>query len=209
MWPPYYLMDQDIHFFVPSSRLRYLALSVGLLGVAFVLGIIGMYLMPESVTHWTKEKFGFLSWLENVSLGPHFDDDLFIFNWVMHPYFGGIYYMQARTAGYRFPTGVFFTFLVSTFFWEFGLEAFVEIPSIQDLICTPTLGPLVGEIFYHTSKRLQNQERKYLITKFLTGLALFAMDFIGFVIRNFGLAKACGIYNKNAPAVYHNTTAEC
>lgn len=198
-----YFFPEDLAF-VPNHRLRYLSLSVACLGIAFILGIIGLYLMPESVTHWTKQKFGLMSWLENVHLGPVFDNDLFIFNWVLHPYFGAIYFMQARVAGYKFFTGVLFTALVSTFFWEYGLEAFVEIPSIQDLICTPTLGPLVGEVFYRTSQRLQRPNK---LPKFFVGCALFFLDFIGFSIQKLGFARACGICNKNA--VYQQDTPKC
>ncbi|WP_235853105.1 MULTISPECIES: DUF3943 domain-containing protein [Helicobacter] len=183
--------------YVPNHRSRYLGASVGILGVSFVLGIVGLYLMPESVTHWSKEKFGWLSWWHNVLLGPQFDGDLFIFNWVLHPYFGAIYYMQARVAGYCKRVCVFFTFMVSTFFWEYGLEAFVEIPSWQDLICTPTMGPLVGELFFGWTCGLQNHHKKIWGSKSLGAIALFGMDFIGFVIQNLGLAKALGIRNKN------------
>lgn len=183
--------------YVPSHRSRYLGASVGILGICFVLGIIGLYLMPESVTHWSKEKFGLNSWLSNVSLGPQFDNDLFIFNWVLHPYFGAIYYMQARVAGYRWRSGVLFTFLVSTFFWEYGLEAFVEIPSCQDLMCTPTMGPLVGEFFYHATQHIQRNHKKLLGFRVLGHITLFCMDFIGFVLQNLGLAKMLGIENKN------------
>ncbi|WP_233705122.1 DUF3943 domain-containing protein [Helicobacter bizzozeronii] len=184
--------------YVPDSRSKYLGASVGLLGICFILGIVGLYLMPESVTHWSKEKFGLGSWIHNVCLGPQFDDDIFIFNWVLHPYFGAIYYMQSRVAGYRWSAGVLFTFLVSTFFWEYGLEAFVEIPSWQDLICTPTMGPLVGEFFYHATQHIQKQQKKLLDSKVLGHVALFAMDFIGFVLQNLGVTKILGIENKNS-----------
>ncbi|WP_121020422.1 DUF3943 domain-containing protein [Helicobacter vulpis] len=183
--------------YVPNHRSRYLGASVGILGVSFVLGIVGLYLMPESVTHWTKEKFGWLSWCQNVLLGPQFDHDLFIFNGVLHPYFGAIYYMQARVAGYNRYVCVFFTFMVSTFFWEYGLEAFVEIPSWQDLICTPTMGPLLGELFFRWTQCIQDRQKRLWGSKVLGTLALFGMDFIGFVIQNLGLARALGIHNKN------------
>ncbi|WP_104695707.1 DUF3943 domain-containing protein [Helicobacter salomonis] len=186
-----------MRYYIPNHRFKYLSASVGILGLCFILGIVGLYLMPESITHWSKEKFGWLSWCQNVLLGPQLDHDLFIFNGVLHPYFGAIYYMQARVAGYRKRACVFFTFLVSTFFWEYGLEAFVEIPSWQDLICTPTMGPLLGELFFHGTRYIQNRHGRLCDSKGLGTLALFGMDFIGFVIQNLGLARALGIHNKN------------
>ncbi|WP_233704468.1 DUF3943 domain-containing protein [Helicobacter cynogastricus] len=191
-------LDSFMVGYVPNDRLKYLCASVGILGLAFVLGIVGLYLMPESITHWSKEKFGWLSWCQNVLLGPQFDHDLFIFNGVLHPYFGAIYYMQARVAGYSKRACVLFTFLVSTFFWEYGLEAFVEIPSWQDLICTPAVGPLVGELFFYATRTIQDRQKRLCGSKSLGAIALFGMDFIGFMIQNLGLAKMLGIHNKNA-----------
>ncbi len=190
-------LDSFMAGYTPNDRPRYLCISVGILALAFLLGLVGLYLMPESVTHWSKEKFGLHSWAINVELGPQMDRDLFIFNWVLHPYFGAIYYMQARVAGYCKRACIFFTFLVSTFFWEYGLEAFVEIPSWQDLICTPTLGPLVGELFFHATHHIHNRQKKLCGFKSLGAVALFGMDFIGFLIQNSGLAKILGIHNKN------------
>jgi small subunit ribosomal protein S1 len=45
-------------------------------------------------------------------------------NYVAHPYWGAVYYMQGRNAGYG-PLGSFLVaFTASTFMWEYGVEAF-------------------------------------------------------------------------------------
>ncbi|AFI06136.1 DUF3943 domain-containing protein [Helicobacter cetorum] len=184
-------------YYTPSSRWKYLGTSIGILGVSFVVGIVGLYLMPESVTNWDKERFGIRSWFEDVRVGPRLDRDSFIFNEVLHPYFGAIYYMQPRMAGFSWMTSVFFSFISSTLFWEYGVEAFVEVPSWQDLIITPLVGSILGEGFYQLTRYIQKNGGKLFNSLFLGRLMIALMDPIGFIIRDLGLGEALGIYNKN------------
>ncbi|GHP59547.1 DUF3943 domain-containing protein [Helicobacter pylori] len=183
--------------YAPNSRWKYLGTSVGILGVSLVIGIVGLYLMPESVTNWDREKFGIKSWFENVRMGPKLDNDSFIFNEILHPYFGAMYYMQPRMAGFSWMASAFFSFITSTLFWEYGLEAFVEVPSWQDLVITPLLGSILGEGFYQLTRYIQRNEGKLFGSLFLGRLAIALMDPIGFIIRDLGLGEALGIYNKN------------
>ncbi|WP_229762891.1 DUF3943 domain-containing protein [Helicobacter pylori] len=183
--------------YAPNSRWKYLGTSIGILGVSLVIGIVGLYLMPESVTNWDKEKFGIKSWFENVRMGPKLDNDSFIFNEILHPYFGAMYYMQPRMAGFGWMASAFFSFITSTLFWEYGLEAFVEVPSWQDLVITPLLGSILGEGFYQLTRYIQRNEGKLFGSLFLGRLVIALMDPIGFVIRDLGLGEALGIYNKH------------
>ncbi|WP_229256463.1 DUF3943 domain-containing protein [Helicobacter pylori] len=183
--------------YAPNSRWKYLGASIGILGVSSVIGIVGLYLMPESVTNWDKEKFGVKSWFENVRMGPKLDNDSFIFNEILHPYFGAMYYMQPRMAGFSWMASAFFSFITSTLFWEYGLEAFVEVPSWQDLVITPLLGSILGEGFYQLTRYIQRNEGKLFGSLFLGRLAIALMDPIGFIIRDLGLGEALGIYNKH------------
>ncbi|MCQ2935613.1 DUF3943 domain-containing protein [Helicobacter pylori] len=183
--------------YAPNSRWKYLGTSIGILGVSLVIGIVGLYLMPESVTNWDKEKFGIKSWFENVRMGPKLDNDSFIFNEILHPYFGAMYYMQPRMAGFSWMTSAFFSFITSTLFWEYGLEAFVEVPSWQDLVITPLLGSILGEGFYQLTRYIQRNEGKLFGSLFLGRLVIALMDPIGFIIRDLGLGEALGIYNKH------------
>ncbi|MFZ2890098.1 DUF3943 domain-containing protein, partial [Sulfuricurvum sp.] len=52
---------------------------------------------------------------------------------------------MARNDGLSIGESAAFSTLMSTFFWEYGYEAFAEVPSIQDLIFTPLVGSLFGE----------------------------------------------------------------
>ncbi len=183
--------------YAPNSRWKYLGTSVGILGVSLVIGIVGLYLMPENVTNWDREKFGVKSWFENVRMGPKLDNDSFIFNEILHPYFGAMYYMQPRMAGFSWMASAFFSFITSTLFWEYGLEAFVEVPSWQDLVITPLLGSILGEGFYQLTRYIQRNEGKLFGSLFLGRLAIALMDPIGFIIRDLGLGEALGIYNKH------------
>ncbi|PAF52877.1 ubiquitin--protein ligase [Helicobacter sp. 13S00477-4] len=193
------LKDQpnNPYYYVPDSRGKYLGTSVGILGIGLLVGITGLYLMPESVTNWDREKFGFRSWFQDVRIGPAVDNDNFWLNGVAHPYFGAVYYMQPRIAGYTWAESVLFSFVTSAFFWEYGIEAFVEIPSWQDLIYTPAMGSIFGEIFYQLTRYIQSNEGKLFGSRFLGYTLIGLMDPIGFVIRDLGLGKLLGVKNKN------------
>ena len=62
--------------------------------------------------------------------------------------------MGARSCGFNCWGSFVYTFCISTFFWEYGFEAFNEIPSVQDLVITPVLGSLLGEGFYLIKRKI-------------------------------------------------------
>ncbi|PAF48398.1 ubiquitin--protein ligase [Helicobacter sp. 12S02634-8] len=190
------------YYYLPNSKGRYLGTSIGILGVGLLVGVTGLYLMPESVTHWDRERFGFRSWLQDIQIGPAVDDDNFWLNGVAHPYFGAVYYMQPRMAGYSWAESVLFSFVTSAFFWEYGIEAFVEIPSWQDLIFTPAMGSIFGEVFYQLTRYIQGNEGRLFGSRVL-GLGMIAlMDPIGFLVRDLGVGKLFGVKNQNALQVF-------
>jgi len=85
-----------------------------------------------------------------VKGGPVWDRDTGMLNLVGHPYFGGVYYQVARKSGYRQWDSFLYATIMSTFYWEYGIEAFAEVPSIQDLVITPVLGWAYGEWAFNT-----------------------------------------------------------
>lgn len=150
--------------------------ALGAMGVAGLL-----YLMPESVTKWDKEKMKNLgkNWQENVENGPVWDKDDWAINYIGHPYSGAIYYQVARHAGVT-PLGSFgYSVLMSSFFWEYGIEAFAEKPSIQDLIVTPLIGSLMGEMFYRAEKKIHNNGGKVLGSKKLGSFLIVLLNPMG------------------------------
>jgi hypothetical protein len=152
-----------------SAVLGYSAATVG---VAFLL--------PESVSNWDKKEIMSHSlgsnWWAHVSKGPVMDADNAFMNRVVHPYAGSIYYMSARGAGLNAPYSLLYTFAISTFMWEYGIEAFMEIPSLQDLIITPTQGALLGEVFYLTKRAIVANNYEVLDSKLLGCAVAFLVD---------------------------------
>lgn len=154
-------------------------------GCVAVAGLL--YVMPESVSKWDKETMSFNSlfndWWDNVSSGPVIDKDDFAMNYISHPYCGAIYYMGARSAGCNAAYSLLYSFLLSTFFWEYGIEAFAEIPSIQDLIITPIGGALLGEAFYLAKREIVNNNYRLLNSKILGYAAICLMDPLNEIIN--------------------------
>ena len=162
------------------------AMFLGTTVIAF--GVL--WAMPESVTNWDKEEIkekGILwKWKENVKAGPVWDKDNWVLNWITHPYSGGIYYMTARSSGYTVLESFGYSAIMSTFFWEYGIEAFAEVPSIQDLVITPVFGAAVGEGFFYAKKSILRNDRKVLKSKFLGYTTLFLIDPFNTILDGFG-----------------------
>lgn len=150
--------------------------------LVFVSGLVAagvLYTMPSDVTGWDKDiKATELAerWWDNVSRRPVWDKDDWVINYVGHAYFGGVYYQVARKSGYNQWDSFVYTALMSTFFWEYGLEAFAERPSIQDLIYTPISGWLCGEWAYRAEQRIFANNRQLLGSSLLGSFSLFFLD---------------------------------
>ena len=147
--------------------------------IGFSVATMGiLYLMPSSFTHWDNEdrKRPFSKWWDNVSRGPVWDKDDFFLNYVTHPYAGAVYYMGARSAGANAGYSFLYSFALSTFFWECGIEALAERPSIQDLIVTPVFGALFGEGFYMAKRHILDNNRELWGSRALGQTTIFLMD---------------------------------
>lgn len=118
------------------------------LGYQFV-AIAVLYVSPESISGWDREQkqnYSFEKWRDNISR-PVWDDDRWWINYVLHPYWGGAYYVQARERGLDRTQAFWYSALLSTIF-EYGAEALAEPVSAQDLVVTPVVGALVGEYLF-------------------------------------------------------------
>lgn len=181
----------DLPYSITDNYPNYkrLALNTGVLyGAGFVtLGIL--YLLPEDATAWNKEETMntplFKRWWRNVRKGPVVDKDNAIFNYILHPYGGAAYYMGARSVGFNLFYSFLYTAAVSTFFWEYGIEAFMEIPSLQDLIITPLAGVFLGEGFYKLKRHIVNNNYTLFGSKALGNTIAFIVDPINEVIGLF------------------------
>ncbi len=140
---------------------------------AFVGTLFVLELLPEDATAWNRAELNrvpfYNRWFENVfKKGPEWDHDLFIFNYVLHPYAGAAYFMSARSCGFNFWQSMLYSAFISNIGWEFGIEACMERPSYQDLVVTPVVGSLIGEGFYRL-KRLIVENDYYLLNSRLLG----------------------------------------
>lgn len=145
------------------------------------LGVLS--LMPQSVTGWDEEELRAKSletrWKENVSKRPVWDKDDFLINYIGHPVAGGWYYMMARNDGMSITESAVFSTILSTFFWEYGYEAFAEVPSIQDLIVTPLGGALLGEWMYRLERKLDANGGTVFGSPAIGNISYFFLDPLG------------------------------
>ena len=145
--------------------------------------VVILWMMPESISKWDKNALEQKSlsqrWKEHVQEGPVWDHDDFAINYIGHPVSGAWYYTAARGYGIS-PTGSFlYSVFLSTFVWEYGYEAFAEIPSWQDIFSTPIVGSFMGEGFYYLEKRIDKNDGKVFGSKTLGNISYFLLNPLG------------------------------
>ncbi len=163
-----YLMEQSYTI---------LGLSVATVGL--------MTLLPESVTKWDPEDSDIRNlgnkWKKNVKAGPIWDKDEHYLNYIMHPYFGGVYYTAARHAGFTEFESFLYSATMSTFFWEYGVESFAEVPSIQDIFVTPFFGAVVGELMLQKEQQIVANGGEVMGSETLGDVSLFFLNPVGHI----------------------------
>ncbi|MFW7522730.1 DUF3943 domain-containing protein [Vibrio ostreicida] len=168
--------DKDWNY-LKGQTYTILGLSVATVGL--------MTLLPESVTKWDEEDRDLSGlgskWVDNVSSGPTWDRDEHFLNYVMHPYFGGVYYTAARHSGFNEFESFLYSATMSTFFWEYGVEAFAEIPSWQDLFITPFFGAVVGEIMFEAEQDIITTGREVWGSRTAGDVTLFFLNPVGHI----------------------------
>lgn len=176
--PSIYELPYSLWTHRPNYRkVVYNSVALYAAGVA-MLGILEM--LPEDATAWNKEEIRstpfFERWWNHVKKGPVWDHDKWYFNYLLHPYGGAAYYMSARSQGFSAPYAMLYGFGVSTLFWEYGIEAFNEIPSIQDLIITPLAGAVIGEAFYVLKRSIVAGGYRLFGSKVLGNIVAYLID---------------------------------
>lgn len=156
-------------------------LNTAVFGGAMVGTLAVLECLPEDATSWNRAEIRevpmFKRWYQNVfKKGPQWDTDSWIFNYIMHPYAGAVYFMSARSAGFNFGQSMLYSAVISTVFWEFGIEAFMERPSIQDIFITPGVGSLIGEGFYRLKRHLVANDYHLAGSKFLGNVVACLID---------------------------------
>lgn len=166
-----------------------LAINTGALYVAGIAALGVLQALPEDATAWNKDRITSIPfwkrWSTHVKHGPVWDGDSFIFNYILHPYGGATYYMSARSSGCNIMWSALYATFVSTVFWEYGIEAFMEIPSLQDLIITPFAGTIIGEGFYVLKRHIVSQGYSLFGSQLLGNIVAYIIDPVNEVIGLF------------------------
>jgi hypothetical protein len=173
-----------------------------------VFGVLS--LCPEDVSSWNKDEIKFSAltgkWSENVKAGPISDNDLFFFNNVTHPYCGAVYYMTARSCGFKGVESFLYSAIMSTCFWEYGVEAFAEIPSSQDLLITPLAGAALGEVFFNVKKQIMKHDKRVLGSKILGAASLLFLDPFNTILDGAGYKQKVKTKVNITPSLYGDGT---
>ncbi len=156
-------------------------LNTSALSGAFVGTLLVLECLPEDATTWNRAELRnvplYTRWYDHVfKKGPEWDHDKFIFNYVLHPYAGAVYYMGARSCGFNVWQSLLYCTLISNVGWEFGVEAFMERPSYQDLMITPLVGSLIGEGFYCVKRRIVDNGYTLFGSRVVGGIVAFLVD---------------------------------
>lgn len=173
-----------------SKNWKQLWVNTGVLAGAFVGTLFVLECLPEDATSWNRAELQkvplFQRWKDHViTEGPEWDHDKFMFNYVLHPYAGAAYFMSARSCGFNFYQSMLYSALISTVGWEFGIEAFMERPSYQDLFITPIVGSALGEAFYRLKRTLVENDYKLFGSPVLGNIVAFLIDPLNEVIGLF------------------------
>jgi hypothetical protein len=115
-----------------------------------------MILLPKRITNWEEKYwlyFG-LNFKRAYTKPPVWDKDPWPVNYIGHPYQGAVFFNSLRSQNCSFWASAAFN-LFHTLLWEYGPEAIMERPSIQDLITTPVTGITFGELFHFLTKKMR------------------------------------------------------
>lgn len=158
---------------------------------AFVGTLAVLECLPEDATTWNRaalQKVPFYKrWFRNVfKRGPEWDHDNPIFNFVLHPYAGAAYFMAARSCGFNFYQSLLYSAIISNVGWEFGVEACMERPSIQDLFITPLVGSVMGELCYKLKRHIADNGYRLWGSPVLGNIVAFFIDPVNEVVGYFG-----------------------
>jgi hypothetical protein len=193
----------------PASRdFRKLAINTCVFFGTSLLVFGVLSLCPEDVSGWKKNEIRIPymvgRWSENVKKGPVVDEDNFFFNYVTHPYSGAVYYMTARSSGFKSYESFLYSAAMSTLFWEYGVEAFAEVPSRQDLFITPVVGAAFGEVFFNIKKLIMKHDKRILGSKLLGAATLLFIDPFNTILDGVGYKQKVNTQLNLSPATLYN-----
>ena len=136
--------------------------NAALVTVGASVGIFGiLLLLPEEITGWSASdrtwegmQDEWRDFRRHVTGPPVWDHDHWFFNYVGHPYVGMHTYLMERNWGMS-PLRSFLFSTAASVAFEYGIEAWAEPPSIQDLLTTSPGGAILGELNYRFTHHLR------------------------------------------------------
>lgn len=181
---PYSLQGQSPHW-------KELWINTGVFVTAFAGTLVVLECLPEGATNWNRASIENTPWYRRwwnnvVRKGPEWDGDDYIFNYIMHPYAGAVYFMSARSCGFNFYRSLLYCSLISTVGWEFGIEGTMERPSLQDIFITSVVGSCLGELFYILKRHIVRNGYRLFGSPVLGNIAAFIIDPVNEVVGLFG-----------------------
>ncbi|MCJ7764395.1 MAG: DUF3943 domain-containing protein [Thiovulaceae bacterium] len=169
------------------------------LQVVMISAVGVLAVMPKRISGWDITKLQEKSlqdrWQEHVQKKPVWDKDHWSINYIGHPVAGAIYYTIARNDGMSVFESAAYSTLTSTFFWEYGYEAFAEVPSIQDLIVTPLFGSFLGEGMYVLEGKLDKNGGMIWGSALLGNISYFFLNPMGNMAN--GMSAILKRYNRD------------
>jgi hypothetical protein len=142
----------------PPHHTRNVILVTGGASVA-AFGIL--LALPSDITGWSARD---RSWngiqdewedfKRHVTHPPVWDRDSWFFNYLGHPWVGMHTYLMERNYGSSPLRGFLFSTAASVFF-EYGIEAWAEPPSAQDLLVTSPVGSVLGELNFRWTQEMR------------------------------------------------------
>jgi hypothetical protein len=115
-----------------------------------------MILLPKSITLWKEDYWLYFgqTFKQAYTMPPIWDKDPWPVNYIGHPLQGSVFFNSLRSQNCSFAASAGFT-LFHTLLWEYGTEAIMERPSIQDLVITPITGVAFGELFHQLTQKMR------------------------------------------------------
>ncbi|MGH7229583.1 MAG: DUF3943 domain-containing protein [Nitrospiraceae bacterium] len=140
-----------------SPPAHHSAKTAAVLVVGSLVGLAWYRFGPESLTGVDQSKAtedAGNNYEDGFTKPPVIDKDDDVINYVMHPLFGMQFYLSQR----NYNESPLYSFLFSTgtsIVFEYLVEVVGERPSIQDLIVTPIVGSLLGELSYQLTQQMR------------------------------------------------------
>jgi hypothetical protein len=91
---------------------------------------------------------------DGFTQAPVLDDDVWYYNYALHPWVGSEYFLVARNRGRTFWQSMTYSAALSTFY-EYLPENTIQQPSLNDLLVTPIAGALLGEWRFSLKEKIR------------------------------------------------------